>query len=127
MPNEELGRLIRSYRNRLGWSLDKTSQVCKVARTQLNLIETARSDQTPKVETIEKLIKGLELELHEANQVRTAAAIKTDDASYGYQIRVDEATKALVDTYLALEPDMAMELERSAQSLLNIQQRRMPR
>ena len=127
MPNEELGRLLRSYRQRLGWSFDKASEVCKVARTQINLIERARSEQTPKVETIEKLIQGYGLELHEANLVRTAAAIKIDDNNYGYQIRVDEATKSLIDIYHALEPDMAIELERSAQSLLNIQQRRIPR
>ena len=61
MGNDELGRLVRAARQRRKWSILYTADVCNVSKTQLQLIETARTDQSPKLRTIESLIKGLEL------------------------------------------------------------------
>jgi transcriptional regulator with XRE-family HTH domain len=122
MGNDELGRLVRAARQRRKWSILYTAEVCNVSKTQLQLIETARSDQSPKLRTIESLIKGLELSAPEANQLRKAAGIALVDSSdHAYDARLTEQEKGLLDIYRSLDPEFAVELDRSAQALKNLQ------
>lgn len=59
----KVGRRIALLRRRLGFSQEKFAELCDMHRTYIGAIE--RGEKTPTITTLEKIAKGLNIEIVE--------------------------------------------------------------
>ena len=111
MDKQLLGKLIRSNRTQQNISIRKFAQMCNVSTTQIQVIETGQERSNPQTQTIEKIIKGLNLSQLEQNRIRQAA---------GFVIPVDDKNRqslsnretAMLDKIRQLPEPFVYELDR---------------